>query len=108
MPKPESPEYRLTTAAEQDLLQISLYGLQQFGPQQARLHHTRLVKRFEELARSPELYQAVEHIRKGYRRSVCGANSIYYRVHENTVEIVRILGTQELGRSLTHSSPEMS
>ena len=85
--------------AEQDLLQITLYGLQ-FGPQQARVYHLRLVNRFEELAKTPELYQPVEHVRKGYRRSVCGAHSIYYRVQENTVEIVRILGTQELGRSL--------
>jgi len=100
MPEAEYPEYRLTTAAEQDLLQISLYGLQQFGPQQARVYYTRLVNRFEELAKTPELYQPVEHIRKGYRRSVCGAHSIYYRVHQDSVEIVRILGTQELGRSL--------
>lgn len=103
MPKTERPEYRLTTAAEQDLLQISLYGLQQFGLQQARVYHIRLVNRFEELAKTPELYQPVEHIRKGYRRSVCGAHSIYYRVHKDTVEIVRILGTQELGRSFGHA-----
>jgi toxin ParE1/3/4 len=104
MPRAESHEYRLTTAAEQDLLLISLYGLQQFGPQQARVYHTRLVNRFEELAKTPDLYQPVEHIRKGYRRSVCGAHSIYYRVHENKIEIVRILGAQELGRSLSPTS----
>jgi toxin ParE1/3/4 len=92
--------YQLTLAAEQDLLQISLYGLRQFGTRQARMYHARLVNRFKELAKTPELYQPVEHIRKGYRRSVCGAHSIYYRVHENLVEIVRILGAQELGRTL--------
>jgi toxin ParE1/3/4 len=92
MPKTEFLEYRLTSTAEQDLLLISLYGLQQFGAQQARVYHTRLIIRFDELAKSPELYQPVEHIRNGYRRSVCGTHSIYYRVHENTVEIVRILG----------------
>lgn len=102
MPKTELPEYRLTTAAEQDLLQISLYGLQQFGPQQARVYYIRLVNRFEELAKTPELYQPVEHIRKGYRRSVCGAHSIYYRVQQDSVEIVRILGAQEFRSS---SSP---
>ena len=91
--------YQLTVAAEQDLLQISLNGLLQFGAHQARSYHTRLVNRFEELAKAPELYQPVEHIRKGYRRSVCGAHSIYYRVHEGTVEIIRNLGAQEMGRS---------
>lgn len=87
-------EYRLTLAAEQDLLQISLYGIHRFGSAQARLYHSRLVQRFEELAQSPERYQGVDHIRPGYRRSVCGAHSIYYRVQPRCVEIVRILGAQ--------------
>lgn len=91
------PDYRLTVAAEQDLLQIALYGLQQFGAQQARLYYQRLVNRFEELANAPERYQTVEHIWKGYRRSVCGVHSIYYRTDQDSVEIVRILGAQDLG-----------
>lgn len=90
-------EYRLTIAAKQDLLQISQYGIHRFGPVQARRYHIRMVQRFEELARTPEHYQGVDHIRAGYRRSVCGAHSIYYRVHRDFVEIVRILGAQELG-----------
>ena len=36
----------------------------------------------------------VQHIRKGYRRSVCGVHSIYYRIEEEVI-IVRILGRQE-------------
>ena len=36
----------------------------------------------------------VQHIRKGYRRSVCGVHSIYYRIEEEEVIIVRILGRQ--------------
>lgn len=91
------PDYRLTIAAEQDLLQIAMYGLQQFGDKQARLYYRRLVNRFEELASAPERYQTVEHIRKGYRRSVCGVHSIYYRADQDSVEIVRILGAQDLG-----------
>ncbi|MBL4583357.1 MAG: type II toxin-antitoxin system RelE/ParE family toxin [Pseudomonadales bacterium] len=53
------------------------------------------MQRFEELAEAPYQYQAVDHIREGYRRSVCGADSIYYRVNINTVEIMRILGKQD-------------
>jgi toxin ParE1/3/4 len=67
-----------------------------------------LHNRFEELARSPELYQSVDYIRKGYRRSVCRAHSIYQRLQEDSVEIVRILGAKELGWSLSHNSPEMT
>ena len=31
-----------------------------------------------------------------YRRSVCGVDSIYYRIVGNTVEIMRILGQQDV------------
>jgi len=41
------------------------------------------------------LYQAVDDIRAGYRRSVCGIDSIYYRVDGDTVEIMNILGRQD-------------
>jgi toxin ParE1/3/4 len=39
---------------------------------------------------------AVDDIRAGYRRSVCGADSIYYRVQGDTVEILAIVGQQDL------------
>jgi toxin ParE1/3/4 len=49
---------------------------------------------------SPSLYQAVDDIRPGYRRSVCGVDSIYYRAVDDIVEIMRILGQQDVGESL--------
>jgi toxin ParE1/3/4 len=55
-----------------------------------------LFDRFEEIAERPNSYPAVDHIRKGYRRSVCGVDSIYYRVDDNgIVEIMAILGSQD-------------
>jgi toxin ParE1/3/4 len=42
------------------------------------------------------LYQAVDDIREGYRRSVCGVDSIYYRVDGDIVEIMAILGQQDV------------
>lgn len=41
-------------------------------------------------------YQAVDDIREGYRRSVCGVDSIYYHIVDNKVEIMRILGQQDI------------
>ena len=52
--------------------------------------------RFEELAAHPRSYPAVDDIRLGYRRSVCGVDSIYYRVVDDVVEIMRILGQQDV------------
>lgn len=89
------PKYRLTQQAEHDLLSIALYGIEQFGAERFRRYYNKLQERFDKLAEQPELYPLVEHIRKGYRRSVCGVHSIYYRIDQDGVEIVRVLGRQD-------------
>lgn len=92
--------YKLTQDAEKDLQGIYVYGVAQFGEKRADIYYDELFDRFEEIARNPYLYQDVSHIRNGYRRSVCGSNSIYYRMVGNMVEIVAIIGQQDTGRRL--------
>ena len=87
--------YKLTEDAKEDLRFIYRYGVKEFGEAQADLYYDALFRHFEQIADNPYLYQAVDHIRKGYRRSVCGVNSIFYRVVDDTVEIVSILGRQD-------------
>jgi toxin ParE1/3/4 len=41
------------------------------------------------------LYPAADEIREGYRRSVCGVDTIYYRVVDDAVEIMAIIGRQD-------------
>lgn len=55
----------------------------------------KLIERFGLLAAKPYLAPAVDDVRKGYRRSVCGADSIYYRIEGNTIDIMAILGRQD-------------
>jgi toxin ParE1/3/4 len=92
--------YRLSLRAQDDLIAIARYGDEHFGVAQSDRYREQLKKRFLILAEQPQLYPAVDHIRPGYRRSVCGAHTIYYRVATNGVEIVRILKHQELGDAL--------
>ena len=87
--------YKLTEDAKEDLRFIYRYGVKEFGEAQADLYYDALFRHFEQIADNPYLYQAVDHIRKGYRRSVCGVDSIFYRVVDDTVEIVSILGRQD-------------
>ncbi len=86
--------YRLSEAAKQDLIEIALYGDEYHGITQSDRYRDQLMQRFSQLAERPLLYAAVDHIRPGYRRSVFGSHSIYYRIIGNTVEIMRILGRQ--------------
>jgi len=87
--------YKLTPEADEDLTDIWVYGVRKHGEQQADAYLLGLFERFEKLAHQPYLYQAVDDVQQGYRRSVYGVNSIYYRVIEDGVEIIRILRHQD-------------
>ena len=91
--------YKLTIAAAEDFENIFDYGIDTFGLVQALQYQSDMKQRFDELAEQPKLYPAVEHIRSGYRRSVFGSHSIYYRVESDHVVIIRILGRQDLAKA---------
>ena len=79
---------------------IAQYGDEHFGVAQSNRYRDQLKQRFTVLADHPFQYPAVDHIRNGYRRSVCGAHSIYFRVDGENVEIVRILKNQDPEKQL--------
>ncbi len=89
--------YKLNQDAEDDLKRLYRHGVREFGVVQADRYFDALFERFDQLAVEPLLYRAVDEIRPGYRRSVCGAHSIYYRLNRDAVEIMRILGRESLG-----------
>ena len=88
--------YRISEDAKADLRRIYRRGVREYGEAQADQYYDAFFDRFEELAEQPYLYQAVDDIREGYRRSVCGADSIYYRIDGDTVNVMAILGQQEV------------
>ena len=88
--------YRINEDAKVDLQRIYRRGVLEFGETQADRYFNAFFDRFDELAEQPLQYQAIDDIREGYRRSVCGVDSIYYRIVDNTVEIMRILGHQDI------------
>lgn len=92
--------YKLSNEAKADLARIYWHGVKRFGIPQADQYLDALIRRFDEISETPLKYQAVEHIREGYRRSVCGVDTIYYRVENETTEIMRILGRQDVLESL--------
>lgn len=51
---------------------------------------------FEIIAERPFAFESVDFIKKGYRRCVCGTDSIFYKINNNTVEIMAIVGRQDL------------
>ena len=90
-------KYRLSPEEKDDLVWIYNYGITQFGQAHADLYLSELLNCFEHIVKNPNQYPSVNHIVAGYHRCVHKADSIYFRVNTNTVEIMAVIGRQDFG-----------
>jgi toxin ParE1/3/4 len=89
--------YRLSNVAKEDLIRIHQYGVEKFGLPQADRYFDSLFEYFEIISQRPFSFESVDYLRKGYRRCVCGSESINYRIsNDRIVEIMTIIGKQDL------------
>jgi toxin ParE1/3/4 len=93
-------KYRLSNDAKEDLIRIHHYGVDKFGTSQADKYFNTFFEYFDIIAQRPYSFESVDYIKKGYRRCVCGVDSIYYRIENGTVEIMAIIGRQNLNNIL--------
>ncbi|MBA5628600.1 type II toxin-antitoxin system RelE/ParE family toxin [Moheibacter lacus] len=89
-------KYRLSNEAKEDLIRIHQYGMQKFGMMQADKYYYSLFACFEMIAERPFSFESVDFIKPGYRRCVCGVDSIYFKINQDVVEIMAILGRQDV------------
>ena len=89
-------KYRLSNAAKEDLIRIHQYGVIKFGVVLADKYFESFFEYFDIIAERPESFEAVDFIKPGYRRCVCGVDSIYFKTNEDIVEIMAIIGRQDL------------
>lgn len=88
-------KYRLSHEAKEDLIRIHHYGVEKFGLIQADKYFDAFFDYFDLIAQRPYSFESVDYIKKGYRRCVCGADSIYFRIENESVEIMAIIGRQD-------------
>jgi toxin ParE1/3/4 len=88
-------KYRLSNEAKEDLIRIHHYGVEKFGISQADKYFETFFDYFDIIAERPFSFESVDYIKKGYRRCVCGSGSIYYRLNNDIVEIMAIIGRQD-------------
>lgn len=93
-------KYRLSKEAKNDLIRIHQYGVKKFGMTQADKYFNSFFDYFEIIAEQPFSFESVNYIKEGYRPCVCGVDSIYYKINENMVEIMAIVGRQDLNERL--------
>ena len=92
--------YRLSEEAKFDLINIHHFGTYKFGESQADKYYHTFFEQFKVICENPYLFPLVDYIRKGYRRCVCGVDNIYFRIEDNTVEIMAIIGRQNIYNKL--------
>ena len=89
-------EYRLSNIAKEDLIRIYQFGVKKFGITQADKYFYSFFDYFEIIAQRPFSFESVDYIKVGYRRCPCGSETIYYRINDSIVEIMSIIGMQDL------------
>lgn len=89
-------KYKLSNVAKDDLIRIHQYGVKKFGVKQADKYFNSFFDHFEMIAERPLSFEAVDFIKPGYRRCVCGVDSIYFKNNDDSVEIMAIIGRQDL------------
>ncbi|MEL4308012.1 type II toxin-antitoxin system RelE/ParE family toxin [Joostella sp. CR20] len=89
-------KYLLSNEAKQDLIRIHHYGVEKFGMKQADEYFHTFFEYFDIIAERPFSFESVEYLKENYRRCVCGVDSIYFKVNKDVVEIMAIVGKQDL------------
>ena len=87
---------KLSNEAKDDLIRIHHYGVKKFGMRQADKYFDSFFEYFEIIAQLPYSFESVDYVKTGYRRCVCGSYSIYYKVTHDIIEIMAIVGKQDL------------
>jgi len=88
--------YKINLEAKEDLRQIYSYGYHKWGVEQADRYFNQLFVCFDKICQNPQQFPQVNEIRQGYNRCVCGADNIYFRMNDDKIEIMRIIGSQEI------------
>lgn len=90
----------VTLAADQDLDDLYTEGFTKWGERQADRYYDGILSRFELIRENPMMFQAVDHIREGYRHCVYEKHSIYFVIGGDTVEVRAVVKRQDVsGRS---------
>ena len=88
--------YVVSANADDDLIRILEFGIEQFGINAAEQYFDDLHVAFDKIAENPLIYPP-SLTRQGYRVYALLRDTIYYRINNDTVEIIAIIGNQDEG-----------
>ena len=89
-------KYKLSNVAKSDLIRIHQYGVEKFGVRKADEYFNNFFECFELISQRPFSYEAIDYIKKDYRKCKCGVDTIYFKLNDEDVEIMAIIGKQDI------------
>ena len=81
----------ISKKAVTDLEEIWLYTFENWSISQADRYYNLIFDEINFICKNSTAGKSMEHIRKGYRASKVKSHLIFYRVTNNTIEVIRIL-----------------
>ena len=87
--------FHLTREAKEDLWRIYEFGIYKFGIQQAEKYFNMLHDCFDKITSNPFMFPETIKNKNRYRYCVCGVDTIYYKINNDEIEIITIIGRQD-------------
>ena len=81
----------ISKRAISDLEEIWLYTVEKWSIEQADRYYNLIFDEITYICKNINAGKSMEHVRKGYRASKVKSHYIFYRVLNDTIEIIRIL-----------------
>jgi toxin ParE1/3/4 len=81
----------ISKKAVNDLEEIWLYTADKWSIEQADRYYNLIFDEINYICRNMNAGKSMEHVRKGYRAAKVKSHLIFYRVINNTIEVIRIL-----------------
>ena len=81
----------ISKKAVSDLEEIWLYTIEKWSIEQAVRYYNLIFDEINYICKNINAGKSMEHVRKGYRASKVKSHLIFYRVINNTIEVIRIL-----------------
>ena len=78
--------------AEEDLIDIWVYGYENWGELQATNYSYQFDECFDLIAQNPQIGTSCDHLVQGCRKLVKNRHLIIYMIEKQTVVIVRVVG----------------
>ena len=87
--------YTLTFGAKEDLWRIYEFGVYKFGITQSEKYFNMIHDCFDKIASNPYMFPETIKNKNSYRFCVCGVDAIYYKINNDEIEIIAIIGKQD-------------